>query len=89
MTNLIPLQAGAWTLVYSGPTTDQISVERPNYCGALWIAVSGASQPTFTRNGHLMAPGVTKLIELDTGENLYAWLAESLVGSSNSIIITD
>lgn len=89
MTSLIPLQTGVWTLIYAGPTTNQITVERPNFCGAVWIAVSGAEPPIFERNGHLMVPGVTKIVELESGENLYAWLAETISGSSNSIIVTD
>lgn len=89
MTNTIPLQPGVWTLIYSGPTSSQIHVERSHRCAAVWIAASDSNPPAFERNGHLMNSGVVKIVELEEGENLYAWLSETTPDSSNSIIITD
>lgn len=85
-TNPVPIEVGKWTLVYTGPTTRQISVENPHSYPTIWIAAA-ADIPTFPGpQGHVLKAGVVKLVELDDGENLYAWLSD---GQLNTITITD
>lgn len=85
-TNPVPVESGKWTLVYTGPTTRQISVENPRSYPTIWIA-AGSDIPVFPgQQGHVLNAGVVKLVELDEGENLYAWLS---YGQPITITITD
>ncbi|MGL3099452.1 hypothetical protein [Enterobacter asburiae] len=88
-TDVIKLSKNKWTLVYAGPTDRQIYVERQSPCPSVWIAVS-ADIPTFQANGHYLDQGDVKYVELEPGENLYAWLADTPGGyPPGHIIITD
>jgi hypothetical protein len=88
-TTVTPLTPNAWTLAYTGPTDSEISVERGNRSPTIFLAVS-ASEPEFTASGHYLQEGKIKGVELEAGENLYAWCATGQQAvPSTDLIITD
>lgn len=85
-TRPFPLADHAWTLVCAGPTTAPVSAEVEASLGTVWLAIS-ADIPAYIATGHRLTPGQVKLIELDAGENLYAYAAP--YQNPCSLIFTD
>lgn len=86
-TQIVLLDNHAWTLAYSGPTTQPISVEPCTNPGSMWLAISDAT-PQFFAAGHPLYFGDLRAVELSEGEHLYVYAAP-LARSQCSLVITD
>ncbi|WP_336240429.1 hypothetical protein [Citrobacter werkmanii] len=88
-TKIIELTNAAWTLAYTGPTTVPLAAEKQSGGATVWLAV-GTAVPAYTGTGHYLQDGRIKNIELDAGENLYAWCEQGSVGvRPANLILTD
>lgn len=88
-TKTIELTSGKWVLLFSGKNETPIFIEKHDDGWGVWLAI-GNSEPEFSNSGHILRTGMIKCVELDEGENLYAFSSRGQIYTQPlKIVITE